>query len=542
MRDYGPGDLIDDQFEVVEVAGSGGFATVYRVLNQADDREYALKLLGRRADLTAVRREFAPLRRIRHPNVVSAHWAARTSDGYWYVATDYVAGENARALIKRDAPLEPTLFFTLGDQLLAALRAMHGDDHRRSELENQSERTYEEHQELEDLRAAATVHRDIKPENLIIRPTGDLVLVDFGIASFPGAEIRHVTETPEYVPPDISSQLQWNPDIDRYATGMALFEFATGAAPSAAPVRVTETLADELLAFLTKASAPDRANRFATTNDMFDAWQSIPRSAVRRAKGGETDTSNSDSEFTAWPMRPLPPADSMTQEELTTLIEEIVEDEGPVLCRRVYDLIEAASGSRPLSALNVATHRAVQAGRLGQVERIGGGQQNKTVYAPEGDPFVRRTLGTRDPSDVPACEFEAWAEWNASMFGEDPAQPEATAERIAWFMAGDQADSTVARLRYRLERTLMPEVDGSRFYVYENWTNTFTKVHRADCPYCNDGNGIQGRGSSTPSGRWHGPFADDASAFEAAQEAADRHSNRNVWEVGRCGYCGGVSR
>jgi hypothetical protein len=32
------------------------------------------------------------------------------------------------------------------------------------------------------------------------------------------------------------------------------------------------------------------------------------------------------------------------------------------------------------------------------------------------------------------------------------------------------------------------------FYVYENWTNAFTKVHRRDCAYCNDGRGFQGRG------------------------------------------------
>jgi hypothetical protein len=35
------------------------------------------------------------------------------------------------------------------------------------------------------------------------------------------------------------------------------------------------------------------------------------------------------------------------------------------------------------------------------------------------------------------------------------------------------------------------------FYVYENWTNTFAKVHRRGCPYCNEGSGFQGRGTRT---------------------------------------------
>jgi hypothetical protein len=30
------------------------------------------------------------------------------------------------------------------------------------------------------------------------------------------------------------------------------------------------------------------------------------------------------------------------------------------------------------------------------------------------------------------------------------------------------------------------------FYVYENWTNTFTKVHRGSCTYCRDGQGFHG--------------------------------------------------
>lgn len=75
------------------------------------------------------------------------------------------------------------------------------------------------------------------------------------------------------------------------------------------------------------------------------------------------------------------------------------------------------------------------------------------------------------------------------------------------------------------------------FYVYENWTNTFAKVHRGSCPYCNDGQGFQGKGTHTPSGRWLGPYDTDSAALAAAQHAAASHKNAAVWEVGSCGYC-----
>ncbi|MGP8007748.1 MAG: hypothetical protein ACLP2J_12050 [Acidimicrobiales bacterium] len=76
------------------------------------------------------------------------------------------------------------------------------------------------------------------------------------------------------------------------------------------------------------------------------------------------------------------------------------------------------------------------------------------------------------------------------------------------------------------------------YYVYENWTNTFAKVHRGSCPYCNDGRGIQGRGSKTPSGQWLGPFHSADEAMAAASAAASQHSNGDVWVVASCGYCG----
>jgi hypothetical protein len=75
------------------------------------------------------------------------------------------------------------------------------------------------------------------------------------------------------------------------------------------------------------------------------------------------------------------------------------------------------------------------------------------------------------------------------------------------------------------------------FYFYENWTNTFVKVHRAECSYYNDGQGFQGRGRSTPSGRWSEPYKTAGEALTAARAAADRHANRSVWSVGTCGYC-----
>ena len=76
------------------------------------------------------------------------------------------------------------------------------------------------------------------------------------------------------------------------------------------------------------------------------------------------------------------------------------------------------------------------------------------------------------------------------------------------------------------------------FYVHENWTNTFAKVHSGECPFCNDGEGFLERRSSAPSGQWLGPFVSREAAHVAAQAAADSPLDRDVWQVGTCRYCG----
>src|SRR5215211_8798552 len=78
---YEVGDRIDDRFQVREVLGTGGFSKVYRVLDELEDEERALKLFESAAGYDAVRREIGALRRVKHPNVVHVYWAGKTVDG-----------------------------------------------------------------------------------------------------------------------------------------------------------------------------------------------------------------------------------------------------------------------------------------------------------------------------------------------------------------------------------------------------------------------------------------------------------------------------
>lgn len=63
---------------------------------------------------------------------------------------------------------------------------------------------------------------------------------------------------------------------------------------------------------------------------------------------------------------------------------------------------------------------------------------------------------------------------------------------------------------------LAPDTGGT-FFVYENWVRDKAIVHRGDCSFCNEGNGLHGS-RTTKSSTWHGPFDSGASALAAAKK------------------------
>jgi predicted ATPase/serine/threonine protein kinase len=92
------------------------------------------------------------------------------------------------------------------------------------------------------LHSEGIVHRDIKPQNVIIRPDGSPVLLDFGLASYFGAEGRESLEvggkvegTPEYMSPEQIRGEYVDARADLYAVGCILYEGLTGTVPFKEP-------------------------------------------------------------------------------------------------------------------------------------------------------------------------------------------------------------------------------------------------------------------------------------------------------------------
>lgn len=198
--------------------GVGGMGSVWQAIRSDGliDRPVALKLphgVWRRADLPErLARERAILSTLNHPHIARLYDAGIAADGQPYLALELVDGQPIdQYCIERKADVRERL-----QLLVQAARAV----------------AY--------AHAKLIVHRDLKPANILVTASGEVRLLDFGIAKLLGADSAtpsQLTEmaghalTPDYASPE---QIRGEPitvGSDVYSLGVLLFELLTGARP-----------------------------------------------------------------------------------------------------------------------------------------------------------------------------------------------------------------------------------------------------------------------------------------------------------------------
>ena len=287
-RDYAVGDVIDGRFKILQVVGRGGFSKVYRIHDDVEEEERAIKLFDSAAGYQAVRREIGALRKIQHPNVVKVFWAGKTSADEWYLITEFIAGESLDEFAAGKRSLRDREAVDVALDLLDALVAFHPDAARIKQLEAQQlegELPEAEAHELQELRDGGLVHRDIKPLNVVLTRTG-AKLLDFNIASRVGDPVHTQSGTPPYQPPDAGLD-RWDVSTDLFAVGVLLYRLLCNGhhpfphampmlgVPVTDPSTIRPDLNQDLARFLVKACAPASADRFATAADMRLALREI---------------------------------------------------------------------------------------------------------------------------------------------------------------------------------------------------------------------------------------------------------------------------
>ncbi|MGW8888492.1 protein kinase domain-containing protein [Streptomyces sp. NPDC055749] len=219
---YAGGSVAGGRYQLRDLLGEGGMASVYLAYDSALDRQVAIKTLhtelGREQSFRErFRREAQAVAKLQHTNIVSVFDTGEDELGgalMPYIVMEYVEGQPLGSVLQSDIqqygamPAEKALKVTA--DVLAALETSH---------------------------EMGLVHRDIKPGNVMMTKRGVVKVMDFGIARAMQSGVTSMTQTgmvvgtPQYLSPEQALGRGVDARSDLYSVGIMLFQLLTGRIP-----------------------------------------------------------------------------------------------------------------------------------------------------------------------------------------------------------------------------------------------------------------------------------------------------------------------
>ncbi|MFJ8400861.1 protein kinase [Streptomyces microflavus] len=219
---YAGGAVAGGRYQLRDLLGEGGMASVYLAYDSALDRQVAIKTLhtelGREQSFRErFRREAQAVAKLQHTNIVSVFDTGEDELGgalMPYIVMEYVEGQPLGSVLAADIqqygamPADKALKVTA--DVLAALETSH---------------------------EMGLVHRDIKPGNVMMTKRGIVKVMDFGIARAMQSGVTSMTQTgmvvgtPQYLSPEQALGRGVDARSDLYSVGIMLFQLLTGRIP-----------------------------------------------------------------------------------------------------------------------------------------------------------------------------------------------------------------------------------------------------------------------------------------------------------------------
>ncbi len=214
-----PGSKIGG-YVVERLLGHGGMGDVYLARDMAQERPVALKVLPAEATHDVGRQnrlqlEGRVLQSLRHPYICSVFEIGEDA-GCVFLAMEYVEGRTLHDVMA-GGRLDPARVVEIGTQLAEALEAA---------------------------RLAGVVHRDLKGANVMVLPSGDIKVLDFGLAKFASSSEQRLMNpvarptdpglifgTAEFMSPEQALGREVDHRSDLFSLGVILFELLTGGLP-----------------------------------------------------------------------------------------------------------------------------------------------------------------------------------------------------------------------------------------------------------------------------------------------------------------------
>jgi len=265
--------LLGGRYQVGELLGYGGMAEVHRGRDLRLGRDVAIKML--RTDLARddtfqmrFRREAQNAASLNHPAIVAVYDTgeeiAPTGETLPFIVMEFVNGRTLKEVLTAEGRLQPRRAMEITADMCAALEFSHRH---------------------------SIIHRDIKPGNVMLTQTGQVKVMDFGIARALASGVTSMTQTSavigtaQYLSPEQARGEAVDARSDVYAAGCVLFELVCGHPPFVGdspvsvayqhvreapptPSDINPDVTAELDAIVLKALSKNPLNRYQSAGEM----------------------------------------------------------------------------------------------------------------------------------------------------------------------------------------------------------------------------------------------------------------------------------
>lgn len=259
------GSLIDGKYKILSQVGKGGMSVVYMAINEKANKTWAVKEVRKDGvlDFEAVKQglvaETDILKKLNHPNLPSIIDVIDNKDSF-IIIMDYIQGNSLNKALQEYGAQPQDKVIEWAKQLCDVLGYLHS-------------------------RQPPIIYRDMKPANIMLKPDGNITLIDFGTArEFKAKNLADTTclGTVGYAAPEqFGGMGQTDARTDIYCLGATLYHLVTGRNPSEPPYeilpirQINQALSSGLESIIIKCTQRNPADRYQSAEEMLYALENI---------------------------------------------------------------------------------------------------------------------------------------------------------------------------------------------------------------------------------------------------------------------------